>query len=86
MHYENDGFNNVYPHHSFEAKNIEEAETELKSYIDTADPIFVDYDEDMVSYTFDMFPEQKYDECDEVPTETWWVELDPENTGGSWTQ
>ena len=77
-HYENDGWNNVYTHHSFSANNIEEAEKELKSYIDTTDPIFVDYDEDYVCYTFDMFPEQKYDETDDTPTESWWIELDPD--------
>ena len=78
MHYENDGFNNVYPHYSFSANNIEEAEKELKSYIDTTDPIFVDYDEDYVCYTFDMFPEQKYDYQEDIPTESWWIELDPD--------
>ena len=76
-HYENDGLNNTYTHHSFEAENIDEAEKELKSYVDCSNPIFVDYDEDMVSYTFDMFPNEKYDENDEVPTETWWIEIDP---------
>ena len=72
-HYENDGFNNTYEHHSFEAENIDEAEKELKSYVDCSDPIFVDYDEDMVSYTFDI----KGWEGDEYGTETWWVEIDP---------
>ena len=76
-HYENDGFNNVYEHHSFEAKNIDEAEKELKSYVDCSDPIFVDYDEDMVSYTFDI-KGWKGDEYDEYGTESWWVELDPQ--------
>ena len=73
-HYENDGFNNTYEHHSFEAENIDEAEKELKSYVDCSDPIFVDYDEDMVSYTFDI---KGWKGDDEYGTETWWVEIDP---------
>jgi|TARA_R110000824_G_scaffold80999_9_gene203493 hypothetical protein len=75
MHYENDGYNNVYPHYEFSAKNIDEAENELKSYIDTSDPIFVDYDDEYVCYTFDMFPNEKYDDDEDTPTESWYIKL-----------
>lgn len=75
-HFENDGFNNFYAHHSFKAENIEKAEEELKSYVDCKNPIFVDHDIESTSFTFDMFPEQTQEEKenDEAKTETWTVE------------
>jgi len=74
VHYENDGFNNVYDHYSFTAKSLDDAVKVLEEYIDTSDPLYIDDNEDDAYHiTFEMFPNMEYEEDDEIQTETWSV-------------
>ena len=73
VHFENDGFNNVYNHHTFVAENLDQAITELESYIDCSDPIYIDCDGKLeYSITFDRKDERQSDN-EELSTDTWSV-------------
>ncbi len=73
VHYENDGYNNVYNHLTFVAENLVQAITKLESYVDCSDPIYIDYEPELeYSVTFDRKGERQSDD-EELSTDTWSV-------------